>query len=102
MIQLANISKEYHNEKEIWKLIERLPQSYQLFPECRYLPTKSKKYRWIILDAHLIIYRIAKNDVHVYYVYSIQKEASSQSGLPGASNSVKRLGLVKKSGNRKS
>lgn len=52
-------------ENEIWQLIERLSLSYLLFPECRYLPTKSKMYRWIILDAHLIIYRIAENEVQV-------------------------------------
>ena len=52
-------------ENEIWELIERLPNSYHLFPECRHLPTKSKMYRWIILDAHLIIYRITKEEVQV-------------------------------------
>ncbi len=52
-------------ESEIWDLIERLPNSYRLFPECRHLPTKSKMYRWIILDAHLIIYRITKFEVQV-------------------------------------
>ena len=40
-------------EHEIWELIERLPNSYHLFPECRHLPTQSRMYRWIILDDHL-------------------------------------------------
>ena len=52
-------------ENEIWELIERLSNSYHLFPECRHLPTRSKMYRWIILDAHLIIYRITKEEVQV-------------------------------------
>lgn len=52
-------------ENEILELIERLPTSYHLFPECRHLPTKSKIYRWIILDPHLIIYRITNEEVQV-------------------------------------
>lgn len=52
-------------ETEIWELIDRLPNSYHLFPECKHLPTKSKIYRWIILDAHLIIYRIRKKEIQV-------------------------------------
>lgn len=32
-------------ENEIWQLIERLSFNYHLFPECRYLPTKTKMYR---------------------------------------------------------
>jgi toxin ParE1/3/4 len=52
-------------ENEIWDLVESLPSKYYLFPECRHLPTKSKMYRWIILDSHLIIYRIAKHEVQV-------------------------------------
>ncbi len=52
-------------ENEIWELVERLPSSYHVFPECRHLPTKSKIYRWIILDSHLIIYRIKREEVQV-------------------------------------
>jgi toxin ParE1/3/4 len=52
-------------ENEIWKLIERLSHNYLLFPECRHLPTKSKMYRWIILDAHYIIYRITSTEIQV-------------------------------------
>jgi plasmid stabilization system protein ParE len=53
------------NEKEIWQLIERLSLNYTIYPECRYIPTKSKMYRWIILDSHLIIYRITEKEVQV-------------------------------------
>lgn len=52
-------------ENEIWELIELLPTSYHLFPECRHLITRSKMYRWIILDAHLIIYKITNEEVQV-------------------------------------
>ncbi len=39
-------------EERIWSLIHNLSINYTIFHECRYLPTKSKKYRYIILDAH--------------------------------------------------
>ena len=38
---------------------------YMLYPECRHLATKSRKYRNIILDAHLIIYRITDKRIEV-------------------------------------
>ena len=69
-------------ENEIWELVERLPTSYLLFPACRHLPTKSKMYRWIVLDAHLIIYRIRINDIQVLRILhskrSINKIKSSR------------------------
>ncbi|MBP8851060.1 MAG: type II toxin-antitoxin system RelE/ParE family toxin [Breznakibacter sp.] len=55
-------------ENEIWQLVEALSHNYLLFSECRYLPTKSKMYRWIILDSHLVIYRITLHEVHVLQV----------------------------------
>ena len=50
---------------EIWKLIEGLSGNWPLFSECRHLPTKSKMYRWIILESHLIIYRITAKEIQV-------------------------------------
>jgi toxin ParE1/3/4 len=52
-------------EIEIWKLVEGLSTNWPLFSECRQLPTKSKMYRWIILESHLIIYRITKKEIQV-------------------------------------
>lgn len=52
-------------ENDIWQLIEGLSTNYLIFPECHHLITKSKMYRWIILDAHLIIYRVSKNRIQV-------------------------------------
>lgn len=52
-------------ENEIWKLVEGLSTNWPLFSECRHLPTKSKMYRWIILESHLIIYRITDKEIHV-------------------------------------
>jgi len=52
-------------ENEIWKLVEGLSLNWSFFPECRHLPTKSKMYRWIILESHFIIYRITATEIQV-------------------------------------
>lgn len=64
-LETFGLKQAENYENEIWDLVERLPYSYRLFPECRHLPTKSKMYRWIILESHLIIYRITKQDIQV-------------------------------------
>jgi len=46
-------------------LVERLETDYYYHPECRYLVTKSRIYRNIILDTHLIIYRITQECIEV-------------------------------------
>jgi plasmid stabilization system protein ParE len=50
---------------KIENAIETLNNSYYAYPECRYLATKSRIYRNIILDAHLIIYRITPQRIEV-------------------------------------
>jgi toxin ParE1/3/4 len=52
-------------ENEIWKLVEGLSGNWPLFSECRHIQTKSKMYRWIILESHLIIYRITDKEIQV-------------------------------------
>ena len=51
--------------RQIEKAIETLSIFYLVYPECRYLATKSRKYRNIILDAHLIIYRITNERIEI-------------------------------------
>ena len=50
---------------KISQYVERLDSSYLTYPECRHLATKSRMYRNIILDAHLIIYRITTKRIEV-------------------------------------
>ena len=45
--------------------LETLPDYYIVYPECRHLATKSRMYRNIILDSHLIIYRITTQRIEV-------------------------------------
>ena len=51
--------------QKIEKAVDTLPQYYTAYPPCRHIPTKSRMYRNIILDAHLIIYRITKERIEV-------------------------------------
>lgn len=50
---------------EIYMLVWNLEYQYLMFPEVRFLPTKSKIYRNIILGAYLIIYRIKSHRVEM-------------------------------------
>jgi toxin ParE1/3/4 len=52
-------------QSDIYRLISCLDVFYDIYPECRHLPTKSKMYRWIILESHLIIYRVNKVEIQM-------------------------------------
>ncbi|MDR1859373.1 MAG: type II toxin-antitoxin system RelE/ParE family toxin [Bacteroidales bacterium] len=52
-------------DTKIDKVLSTLSSSYHAWPECRHLATKSRMYRNIILDAHLIIYRITTDCIEV-------------------------------------
>ena len=45
--------------------VEKLDEHYLIHPECRHLPTKNRMYRNIVLDAHLIIYRVTERRIEV-------------------------------------
>jgi len=51
--------------KKINESLYSLPNYYSTYPECHHLETKSRMYRNIILDAHLIIYRITDERIEV-------------------------------------
>ena len=59
----------YFQAERYLQLIEQslslLHNFYMAYPECRHLPTKSRMYRNIVLDAHLIIYRVAEKRIEV-------------------------------------
>jgi toxin ParE1/3/4 len=64
-IETFGIRQAEHYENEIWKLVDGLSYNWPFFSECRHLTTKSKRYRWIILQSHLIIYRITDTEIQV-------------------------------------
>ena len=52
-------------KQKIRMSLDTLPDFFTAYPECRHLATKSHMYRNIILDAHLIIYRITDQRIEV-------------------------------------
>ena len=58
-----NQAVKYYNT--ITHLVEGLHCNYTFHPECRHLATKSRIYRNIILDSHLVIYRITEECIEV-------------------------------------
>ena len=60
--------------REIEQSLSTLSEHYLMYPECRHLATKSRMYRNIILDAHLIVYRVID---HYIEVLDIIHQASS-------------------------
>lgn len=55
-------------ETLIDELALHLEDNFAFYPECRWLKTKSRMYRNIILDSHLIIYRIKQERIEVLRV----------------------------------
>ena len=51
--------------QKIIDAVNTLPEYYTYYPPCRHIPTKSHKYRNIILGSHLIIYRITPARIEV-------------------------------------
>ncbi|MEI6047836.1 MAG: type II toxin-antitoxin system RelE/ParE family toxin [Bacteroidota bacterium] len=60
----------------IYRLVDNLYAIYDIYPECRHLPTKSRMYRWIILDSHLIIYRITATEIQVLRIVHSHRSIS--------------------------
>jgi toxin ParE1/3/4 len=62
-INAANIFIE-----ELFIKIAQLSTRYDLYPECRYLITKTKIYRNLIFGSYLVIYRITATKIQVLNV----------------------------------
>ncbi len=70
-------------EEFIDHTINDLSFSYLMYPECKWLTTKGRIYRNIILESHLIIYRIKTERIEVLRIFhsksSITRIRSSRS-----------------------
>lgn len=51
--------------QNIYQKINELPLFFLIYPECRFLETKTQLYRNIILGKYLIIYRVKTNEIHI-------------------------------------
>ena len=69
--------------EHILNTVEKLENDYPYYPECRHLATKSRMYRNIILDSHLIIYRITEERIEVLDIFH---SASSMRKIKQARN----------------
>jgi len=56
-------------ENSIWSFVYRLNIEYEIYPECKWILTKGRIYRNIILDSHLIIYRIKSERIEVLRIF---------------------------------
>ena len=52
-------------EERIYALVNSLYFLYDLYPECKHIPTKNHIYRNVILESHLILYRITLEKIEV-------------------------------------
>jgi toxin ParE1/3/4 len=75
-IETFGTRKAEFYENEIWKLVEGQSNNWPFFSECRHLPTKSKMYRWIILESHLIIYCITASEIQVIRIIHSHRSAT--------------------------
>jgi toxin ParE1/3/4 len=57
--------------------IEDLSEKYLLYPECRYIPTKSKMYRTLIYGSYIAIYRITNHRIEVLNVLHSSRSISA-------------------------
>ena len=75
-VELFGILQALKYESLIYEEIELLPSRYLIHPECRYLPTKSKMYRTVMLPAHFILYRITSIRIEVLDIISYRESIS--------------------------
>jgi plasmid stabilization system protein ParE len=80
---IYNYGKEIFGENQaqkyesiIDKITTELTLTYWMYPECRYIPTKGHLYRNIILESHLIIYRIKTERIEVLRIIHSQSSIS--------------------------
>jgi plasmid stabilization system protein ParE len=57
-------------EESIKNIIKRLNTDYYMYPECRFLKSKSWIYRNIIFESHIIIYRITADRIEVLRMFN--------------------------------
>ncbi len=69
---------------EVYMSIWGLDYQFNMYPECRFLPTKSKMYRNIIQGNYLIIYRITPRRVEVLRVFNSRVSIRKIRGVRGA------------------
>lgn len=62
--------------EELHHITEVLSFQFNLHPECRYIPTKTKKYSNIILGKYLVVYRITSDTIEVIRAFHSSQSIS--------------------------
>ena len=70
----GNQAQKY--EAMIDKITTELALSYWMYPECRYITTTGHLYRNVILESHLIIYRVKTERIEVLRIIHSQSSIS--------------------------
>ncbi len=65
---------------ELIQKLDGLCSTYLLHAECRFLPTKSKKYRMFMFVPYLVIYRITDEHIEVLTVIHKSRSVASIKG----------------------
>ena len=75
-MEIFGVSQAQKYETIIDKITSELALSYWMYPECRYIPTKYHIYRNVILESHLIIYRVKTERIEVLRIIHSQSSIS--------------------------
>jgi plasmid stabilization system protein ParE len=69
-VETFGLIKAIEYENEVLNIVNQLTTNYNLWPECRHIPTEKREYRNIIIDNYLIIYRITNTRIEVLCMIS--------------------------------
>jgi toxin ParE1/3/4 len=61
--------------EEILHTVSGLSYMFNLYPQCRHIPTKTKIYRNIILGKYLVVYRIKAGKIEVLRIFHGSRSA---------------------------
>lgn len=75
-VETFGLIKAIEYENEVLNIVNQLNNNYNLWPECRHIPTKKREYRNIIVDNYLIIYRITDTRIEVLRMISSYQSIS--------------------------
>ncbi len=67
-------AESYRNH--LLSLAYKLEDFYLMYPECRHMPTKGHIYRNVILESHLIVYRVKPERIEVLGVFHSKSSIS--------------------------
>ena len=74
--EIFGVNQAQKYESMIDKITAELALCYSMYPECRHIQTKGHLYRNVILESHIIIYRVKTERIEVLRVIHAQSSIS--------------------------